>query len=63
VVTQHGKPAAVMLSPESYDLLTARMRFVEAVGEGLRDADAGRWIEDNALDAELDAILPPVEPA
>lgn len=61
VVTQHGRPAAVMLSPESYDHLTARLRFVEAVEEGLRDADAGRWIEDDALDAELDAILHPAD--
>jgi predicted transcriptional regulator len=51
-----------MLSPKEYDRLTARADFVEAVEEGLRDVEAGRWIDDAALDAELDAIAPPVAP-
>jgi prevent-host-death family protein len=61
VITQHGKPAAVMLSPKDYDRLTARLDFIEAVEEGLRDVEAGRWIDDAALDAELDTILPPTD--
>jgi prevent-host-death family protein len=42
VVTQNGKPAGVVLSPEAYDELTERARFVAAVEEGLADADSGR---------------------
>lgn len=42
VVTQHGKPAGVLLSPRAFDALTEQARFVSAVGEGLADADAGR---------------------
>lgn len=42
VVTQHGKPAGVLLSPETYDQLTEQARFVSAVNEGLADGDAGR---------------------
>ena len=42
VVTQHGKPAGVLLSPRAFDALTEQSRFVCAVAEGLADADAGR---------------------
>jgi prevent-host-death family protein len=42
VVTQNGKPAGVLLSPEAFDELTEQARFAAAVGEGLADAEAGR---------------------
>ncbi|MBC7543646.1 MAG: type II toxin-antitoxin system Phd/YefM family antitoxin [Candidatus Sericytochromatia bacterium] len=42
VVTQNGKPAGVLLSPQAFDALTERARFVEAIDAGLADADAGR---------------------
>jgi prevent-host-death family protein len=42
VVTQNGKPAAVLLSPRAFDELTEQARFVAAVRDGLADADAGR---------------------
>ncbi len=42
VVTQHGKPAAVLLSPEAFDQLIEQAGFVAAVNEGLADSEAGR---------------------
>jgi prevent-host-death family protein len=42
VVTQNGKPAGVLLSPEVFDELTEQARFMAAVEEGLADADSGR---------------------
>jgi len=57
VVTQSGKPAAVLLSPEEFDRLTARARFNAAVAEGLADAEAGRVVADEELDAQLDDAL------
>ena len=42
VVTQNGKPAGVLLSPQAFDDLTEQARFVAAVEEGIADADAGR---------------------
>jgi prevent-host-death family protein len=42
VVTQNGKPAGVLLSPQAFDDLTERARLVEAIDAGLADADAGR---------------------
>lgn len=49
VVTQNGKPAGVLLSPAAFDELTDRARFVEAVSEGLTDAEAGRVHPDAAV--------------
>ncbi|WNG15699.1 type II toxin-antitoxin system Phd/YefM family antitoxin [Cystobacter fuscus] len=54
VITQSGKPAAVLLSPEEFDRLTHRARFLDAVGEGLADAEAGRTVSDEALGKLLD---------
>jgi prevent-host-death family protein len=42
IITQNGKPAGVLLSPEAFDALTEQARFVAAVEEGLADAQAGR---------------------
>src|SRR5438105_3369762 len=55
VITQNGKPAAVLLSPEDFDQLTYAERFREAVREGLADVGAGRVIDDEDLDEVLDA--------
>ena len=58
VVTQHGKAAAVLLSPEDFDRLTARARFVASIETGLADAKAGRTLSDAELEHTLDAALP-----
>lgn len=42
VVTQNGRPAGVLLSPQAFDELTEQARFGTAVADGLADADAGR---------------------
>ena len=42
VVTQNGKPAAVLLSPQAFDDLAEQAQFVSAVTEGLADFEAGR---------------------
>jgi len=42
VVTQNGRPAGVLLSPQVFDELAEQARFVTAVAGGLADADAGR---------------------
>ena len=57
VVTQHGRPAAVLITPEEFDRLQEHDRFVAAVREGLADSEAGRLIDDEELTAELAAEL------
>lgn len=54
VVTQNGRPAAVVLSPDEFDRLSYRARFVESVSEGLEDIEAGRVVTDTALARVLD---------
>jgi prevent-host-death family protein len=54
VVTQNGKAAAVLLSPSEFDRLTARARFVEAVGEGLEDLANDRVHRDEEVGRVLD---------
>lgn len=45
VITQNGRPAAVVLSPEAYDEIRERQDYIEAVAAGLADAVAGRVID------------------
>jgi len=40
VVSQNGRPAAVVLSPHAYEALIDQARFVSAVSEGNADAEA-----------------------
>ncbi|MBN8611735.1 MAG: type II toxin-antitoxin system Phd/YefM family antitoxin [Deltaproteobacteria bacterium] len=63
VVTQHGRAAAVLLSPRADDALTSRARFVSAVEEGLRDADAGRTIAHRDVAKEMTARYGAPKPA
>ena len=53
IITQYGKPAAVLLTPQEFDRLTERQRFVDAVQEGLQDSAAGRVIDDVELRLDL----------
>ncbi len=55
VITQKGRPAAVVMSPADFDRLTARDRFLTAVEEGLADVEAGRVVTDDELGRALDA--------
>ncbi|MBM3266898.1 MAG: type II toxin-antitoxin system Phd/YefM family antitoxin [Candidatus Sericytochromatia bacterium] len=61
VITQNGRPAAVLITPEEFDRLRAHGRFVEAVSRGLEDSEAGRTLPDEDLDAELDDLFGPAE--
>ena len=44
VVTQHGRPAGVLLSPRAFDELSERGLFVAALNRGMADAVAGRVV-------------------
>ena len=55
IITLNGKPAGVLITPEEFDRMRGRDRFVEAVTAGLGDSAAGRVIDDEELGAALDA--------
>jgi prevent-host-death family protein len=57
VITLNGKPAAVVMSPREYDLLSYRSRFIEAVNEGLADTAAGRTHDAEEVFSELQSEL------
>ena len=42
IITQNGKPAGVLLSPQDYDELVYRKSFLDSVGRGISDAESGR---------------------
>ena len=61
VITQNGRPAAVLISPVAFQELRERQDFLEAVAEGLADSEAGsvvdhgkvkRWLETWGTDRE-----------
>lgn len=63
IITQNGRPAAVVLSPSAFEHLRERQRLLEAVAEGIADADDGRvhdhkdvraWLKSWGTDRELD---------
>ncbi len=59
VVTQNGTPIGVVIPAEEYDLIRRRARFVEAVEEGLQQAESGRLVSSADLDKELDREFGP----
>ena len=63
VITQNGKPAGVLITPEEFDSLREREHFVQAVRSGLADSDAGRVIDDTTLARELKAEFGKTDPA
>lgn len=64
VITQNGRPAAVLMSPTAFQELRERHEFVQSVAEGLADSEAGRvvdhkkvrrWLESWGANTERDA--------
>lgn len=41
VITQNGKPSAVVMTPEQFDRLSERQEFISAIEEGRADAKTG----------------------
>ena len=55
VITQHGRPAGVLLSPREYDRIQERQRFLESIAAGLADAESGRVMDTTKLRERLRA--------
>ena len=54
VITQNGRPAAVVISPTDYDQLNELRQFVDSVKQGLSDSDKGHVLTTNQVHAELE---------
>ncbi|MCJ7600769.1 MAG: type II toxin-antitoxin system Phd/YefM family antitoxin [Desulfobulbaceae bacterium] len=55
IITQNGKPAGVLLSPNDYDELVYRKSFLDSVGRGISDAESGRTYRTEEVRAALAA--------
>ena len=55
IITQEGKPAGVLLSPNDYDELVYRKSFLDSVGRGLSDAESGRTYRTEEIRAAVAA--------
>jgi prevent-host-death family protein len=52
VITQNGRAAAVLVSPGEFDALTERVRLLQAVAEGIADAQEGPLTDHESMVAE-----------
>ncbi len=55
VITQHGKPVGVVISPKDYDYLTKREKFLDAISHGLKDSNDKNIISDENFKKQLDS--------
>ena len=53
IITQNGKPSAVVLSPEEFDKMKYTERFINSVNQGLSDINAGDFFDSEQLKKEL----------
>jgi antitoxin YefM len=53
ILTQNGKPAAVVLTPADFDQLQELRQFTESISRGLADADEGKLLNTHELIDEL----------
>jgi len=56
VITQNGKPAGVLLSPEEYDDLVYTRRFLESVSRGLDDVKKDETLSTKDLKEEIHKV-------
>ena len=53
IITQNGKPAGVLLSPEEFDQLTHTKLLIESISRGLSDSEKGELLSTSQLRNEL----------
>ena len=57
IITQDGKPRAVMLDVESYDELRSAIGMLKLVALGEADMRKGKWVEQRELFDQLESRL------
>ena len=53
IITQNGRPAGVLISPEDYDNLIHSKLFVDSVSRGISDAENGKFYTSDEARAQL----------
>ena len=54
VITQNGKPAGVLISPDDFDELVYQKSLIESISRGLSDIQNGNIFTTDELRAELE---------
>jgi len=54
VITQNGKPACVLISPDDFDELVYQKSLIESINRGLSDVEKGNVFTTKELRAELE---------
>jgi prevent-host-death family protein len=57
IITQNGRPAGVLLSPQEYDELVYRRSFLLSVDRGMDDAEKGRLFTTEEMMDKLSEIV------
>jgi hypothetical protein len=52
----------VLITPEDFDRLSERERFIAAVEQGLAESDADHGVDDGELNEILDENFGPLDP-
>ena len=52
IITQNGKPAAVLISPEEFDNLRYTKQFITSVNQGLFDINSGDTFDTEQIDTD-----------
>ena len=53
IITQNGRPAGVLISPEEYDQFTYQQALLASVRQGIAEADAGKTYSTSELKEKL----------
>lgn len=53
IITQNGKAAGVLISPEEFDILRHNKTFIDSVSRGLSDSENGDVLTTTQLKKEL----------
>jgi len=54
IITQNGKPAAVVISPEEFDNMQYTERFMQSVNQGLKDITSGNTFSTEQIKNKLE---------
>jgi prevent-host-death family protein len=53
IITQNGKPAGVLVSPEEFDELRETKLFIDSISRGLVDSENGEVLTTSQIRTEL----------
>ena len=53
VITQNGRPAAVLVAPEEFDRLQEQARFIRAVQRGYAESEAAQVVTEREVEKRL----------